>query len=233
MIGTYAPRNCGIATFTADLCEQLLTHFPDLGVDVYALEAEGSRLTYADKISVISAQEVQGYAKAARAINRSGVDVVWIQHELGIFGGEDGRLISELVDGIAAPLVVTFHPVLAARESESYRAMLEDLAERLGVASSIEWDNRFLAIDELLGQLEGCDIYVTPYRSLGQTTSGTLSDAVALGKTVVSTPYVHARGFLALPPLRPARPAALGNLRRRYRATPPKDLQPDPLGWRG
>jgi glycosyltransferase involved in cell wall biosynthesis len=311
VIGTYAPRNCGIATFTADLCEQLGTHFPDVGLDVYALEAEGSQLRYADGISVIAAQQTDSYTKAARSINRSGADVVWVQHEFGIFGGEDGRLITELVDGIAAPLVVTFHtvlaspsdnqravmehlvrrcsrimvmsqqsreilvaiynarreivdviehgapdrpfgtaeaakrrmglegrkvlttfgligpgkgidvaiaampaileqhpdavyrilgathPVLAAREGESYREMLEDLAERLGVASSIEWDNRFLDIEELLAQLEGSDIYLTPYRSLGQTTSGTLSYAVALGKAVVSTPYVHARELLA------------------------------------
>ena len=311
VIGTYAPRNCGIATFTTDLCEQLGTHFPDVGMDIYALEAEGTRLAYSDGISVIAAQEVESYACAARAINRSGVNVVWLQHEFGIFGGNDGCLITELVDGIAAPLVVTFHtvladpgegqravmdhlirrssrimvmsqqsreilvsvykvrreivdiiehgapdrpfgtaeaakrrmglegrkvlttfgligpgkgidvaiaalpaileqhpdavyrilgathPVLAAREGESYRAMLEDLAERLGVASHIEWDNRFLDIDELLGQLEASDIYLTPYRGLGQTTSGTLSYAVALGKAVVSTPYVHARELLA------------------------------------
>ncbi|WP_298164028.1 glycosyltransferase family 4 protein [Novosphingobium sp.] len=311
VVGTYAPRSCGIATFTADLCEQLASHFPEVGLDVYALEAPGRQHVYADDIALIAAETPGSYAEAARAINASGTDVVWIQHEFGIFGGKDGQLITELVDRVAAPMIVTFHtvlaspsegqravmehlvqrcsrimvmsqqsreilvsvyrarreivdviehgapdrpfgkaeaakqrmglegrkvlttfgllspgkgidvaiaampailaqhpdaiyriigathPVTAAREGESYRAMLEDLAQRLGVAESIQWDNRFLAIDELLGQLECCDIYLTPYRSLGQTTSGTLSYAVALGKAVVSTPYVHARELLA------------------------------------
>ena len=49
----------------------------------------------------------------------------------------------------------------------------------------------------MLDQLEACDIYVTPYLNLQQATSGTLSYAVALGKAVVSTPYVHARELLA------------------------------------
>lgn len=310
VIATYAPRNCGIATFTSDLREQLGKHFPEIAIDVYALQAEGSTLTYAEGVHVIAAQSRESFAEAARAINRSGADVVWVQHEFGIFGGTDGAHVTELVDGIAAPLVVTFHtvlaepsagqrmvmdhlvrrcsrlmvmsqqsreilvstydaqrelvdviehgapdrpfgtaaaakrrmglegkqvlttfgllgpgkgldlairalpaiherhpdvvyrilgathPVTAARDGESYRTMLQDLAARLGVAHAIEWDNRFLEIDELLRQLEGCDIYLTPYPSLGQTTSGTLSYAVALGKAVVSTPYVHARELL-------------------------------------
>ena len=67
----------------------------------------------------------------------------------------------------------------------------------LGVADHIAWDNRFLDTAELLDQLEACDIYVTPYFNLQQSTSGTLSYAVALGKAVVSTPYLHARELLA------------------------------------
>lgn len=61
----------------------------------------------------------------------------------------------------------------------------------------MHWDNRFLETAELLDQLAACDVYVTPYPNLEQATSGTLSYAVALGKAVVSTPYVHARELLA------------------------------------
>ena len=94
-------------------------------------------------------------------------------------------------------IVGATHPNLVATEGETYREGLRALAAELGVADHIQWDNRFLETDELLDQLEACDIYITPYPNLQQSTSGTLSYAVALGKAVVSTPYLHARELLA------------------------------------
>ena len=93
-------------------------------------------------------------------------------------------------------IVGATHPKLVAEQGEAYRDSLKSLADRLGVAHAIVWDNRFIETEELLDQLEACDIYVTPYFNLQQSTSGTLSYAVALGKAVVSTPYVHARELL-------------------------------------
>jgi hypothetical protein len=94
-------------------------------------------------------------------------------------------------------IVGATHPNLVARDGEAYREELVALADELGVADHIVWDNRFLDTPELLDQLEACDIYLTPYPNLQQSTSGTLSYAVALGKAVVATPYVHARELLA------------------------------------
>lgn len=94
-------------------------------------------------------------------------------------------------------IVGATHPDLVAREGEAYRERLISLAERLGVSAHVEWDNRFLETDQLLDALEGCDIYLTPYPGLQQSTSGTLSYAVALGRAVISTPYIHARELLA------------------------------------
>lgn len=94
-------------------------------------------------------------------------------------------------------IVGATHPNLVAREGEAYRERLEALAEELGVADHVMWENRFLETEELLDQLEACDIYITPYPNMQQSTSGTLSYAVALGKAVVATPYLHARELLA------------------------------------
>jgi glycosyltransferase involved in cell wall biosynthesis len=94
-------------------------------------------------------------------------------------------------------IVGATHPNLVAKEGEAYRERLQALAAELGVADQVLWDNRFVETDGLLDQLEACDIYVTPYFNLQQSTSGTLSYAVALGKAVVSTPYLHARELLA------------------------------------
>jgi glycosyltransferase involved in cell wall biosynthesis len=54
------------------------------------------------------------------------------------------------------------HPVLLSRDGESYREGLIVRAQALGVADHIIWENRFLDTDELLDQLEACDIYITP-----------------------------------------------------------------------
>lgn len=89
-------------------------------------------------------------------------------------------------------IVGATHPTLIELEGDIYRDRLEQLAIDLNVADHIIWDNRFVDTEELVDQLEACDIYVTPYFNLQQSTSGTLSYAVALGKAVVSTPYVHA-----------------------------------------
>src|SRR3546814_15574105 len=60
----------------------------------------------------------------------------------------------------------------------------------------VRFINAYVGIDELLDYLQAADIYVTPYNNPAQVTSGTLSYAVALGKPVVSTPYVHAMEIL-------------------------------------
>lgn len=311
LIGTFAPRKCGIATFTTDIRDQLAIHNPEVAVDVYGLDNPAAPLEYDGLAGVISAPNLEDYDWAARRINHSGADVVWIQHEFGIFGGDQGEYICHLVDRVAAPVIVTFHtilpepgdnqrrimehlisrasrimamsrgakdllvsvydanpdmisviphgapdrpfgredcfkahfglgsrpvimsfgllgrgkgietviealpdvlkkhpdvlyrvvgathPNLVAKEGEAYREELEALAQRLGVEHAIAWDNRFLETPELLDQIEGCDIFITPYPNLQQATSGTLSYAVALGKAVVSTPYAHARELLA------------------------------------
>jgi hypothetical protein len=75
--------------------------------------------------------------------------------------------------------------------------MLIDLARDLGVEDHVRFVDRFVEQEELLDMLQAADIYVTPYLNMGQVTSGTLSYAVAVGKPVIATPYVHAREILA------------------------------------
>jgi glycosyltransferase involved in cell wall biosynthesis len=89
------------------------------------------------------------------------------------------------------------HPNLVAREGEAYRERLQQLARASGVEKNIRWIDAFLDQPDLLDLIEAADIYITPYPGAGQSTSGTLSYAVALGKAVISTPYVHATELLA------------------------------------
>jgi glycosyltransferase involved in cell wall biosynthesis len=89
------------------------------------------------------------------------------------------------------------HPHILASQGESYRQSLEDLAERLGVRASVQFHNRFAAIEELTEFLRAADIYITPYLKPEQITSGTLAYAVGSGKAVISTPYYYAQELLA------------------------------------
>jgi glycosyltransferase involved in cell wall biosynthesis len=106
------------------------------------------------------------------------------------------RIAAEHPDILYVILGAT-HPHLVAREGEAYRESLVALATDLGVSDHVRFIDGFLDQERLLDYLQATDVYVTPYLSPTQITSGTLSYAVALGKPVVSTPYWHAEELLA------------------------------------
>jgi glycosyltransferase involved in cell wall biosynthesis len=107
-------------------------------------------------------------------------------------------------------IVGATHPNQIRNQGECHRTMLIDLARELGVEDHVRFVDRFVEQGELLDMLQAADIYVTPYLNMAQVTSGTLSYAVAVGKPVIATPYVHAREILAdghgliVPPADPA-----------------------------
>ena len=89
------------------------------------------------------------------------------------------------------------HPNVRKKEGERYRTSLQRLAQNLGVASNVQFLNRFVDIQELCEFLGCADLYVTPYGNEAQITSGTLAYAMGSGKPVVSTPYWYATEMLA------------------------------------
>jgi glycosyltransferase involved in cell wall biosynthesis len=88
------------------------------------------------------------------------------------------------------------HPGVIRDSGETYRESLEALAEKWGITDRIHFVNRYLTLDEVLDWLLATDVYVTPYLNANQITSGTLAYAVAAGKAVLSTPYLHAQELL-------------------------------------
>lgn len=111
VVSTYPPRECGIATFTRDLSRALR----DAGVRtwVVAMDEEGAGYAYGPEVRLqIHEDSLDEYRAAADAINHSDAQVVNLQHEFGIFGGEWGEYVLELVEGLDRPLVVTLHTVL-------------------------------------------------------------------------------------------------------------------------
>jgi len=89
------------------------------------------------------------------------------------------------------------HPQVARREGERYRRMLERLVARLGLVEHVAFVDRFLSVGELADLLAATDVYLTPYRSREQISSGSLTFALAAGCAAVSTPYWYAQEMLA------------------------------------
>jgi len=89
------------------------------------------------------------------------------------------------------------HPDVAHREGERYRLTLEQAVSDLGLEEHVEFDDRFLAIDEIADLLAATDVFVTPYSGREQIASGALTFGIAAGCGVVSTPYWYAQDMLA------------------------------------
>ncbi|MDG5488808.1 glycosyltransferase [Sphingomonas sp. BGYR3] len=271
----------------------------------------GGRYAFPTSVcGTIEQEEPAAYRAAALRIDRSGADLIWVQHEFGIYGGLAGRHLFELLDATNLPVAVTLHtvlghpdndqrhvmerlaqraelfivmaerartmlidtydvpdariaviphgspdrprispvamryllgqenrktiltfgllsrdkgietmleampaildrcpetlyrivgathPHLVEREGEAYRKSLIARAQQLGIAANLRWEPRFLDEEALLDRIAAADVYVTPYGNPAQITSGTLAYAFALGKPIVSTPYVHAEELL-------------------------------------
>ncbi len=93
-------------------------------------------------------------------------------------------------------VMVVTHPQVKKAEGEEYRNSLLRKAKNLGLRNHVRFLNRFLSKAELYNYLQATDVYITPYLSPNQVSSGTLSYALAVGKAVVSTPYLHAKEAL-------------------------------------
>ncbi|HZQ81407.1 MAG TPA: glycosyltransferase [Gaiellaceae bacterium] len=89
------------------------------------------------------------------------------------------------------------HPQVARRQGEEYRLLLERRVLELELGKHVVFDDRFLSVDELADLLAATDVFVTPYASREQSSSGSLTFALASGCAAISTPYWYARDVLA------------------------------------
>jgi len=89
------------------------------------------------------------------------------------------------------------HPEVRKIEGETYRVNLIKLVDQLGLKNHVRFHNRFLTKRELIKYLHATDIYITSYIGPNQISSGTLVYALAAGRAIVSTPYLHAKEVLS------------------------------------
>ena len=113
-IGNHLPRRCGIATFTHDLHRAVAIARPDLETCVVAMTDPGRTYDYPQAVRFQIRDDVVGdYVQAAELLNNAGYDVACLQHEYGIFGGDAGGNIIEMLSRLEMPIVTTLHTVLS------------------------------------------------------------------------------------------------------------------------
>jgi len=312
-VGNYLPRICGIATFNTDLCESVAKITANSrNIMAIAINNISEGYDYPPRVKFeIGQGNYRDYAMAANYINHSGAQCVCLQHEYGIFGGDDGIFILQLISSLSIPVVVTLHTVMKApspnqkkiieqmgrtcsalvvmsakaveflktiykipeekihlihhgipeipfseeetrkvnfhlegrpvlmsfgllspnkgievslkaisqlvkkypelsyiilgathpelkkQDGEGYRIQLERQVESLGIGKNVLFHNRFVDLQTLIAYLAATDIYLTPYWSEAQITSGALAYAMGSGSAIVSTPYWYAEEMLA------------------------------------
>ncbi|MGM0689628.1 MAG: glycosyltransferase family 4 protein [Bacillota bacterium] len=318
-ISSYLPRKCGIATFSSDLLNSLKHLYPNVesggeqsNLEVVALNDANESYDYGSEVTFqIRDQHRKDYQRAADFINHSPVDAISVQHEYGIYGGEDGNYINTLLSGLKKPAITTLHTVLEKpspgqrqtlmriceqsvsvvvmaqaavdiltrvyripkekilliphgapdvpfldssyykdqfqaegrkvlltfgllspskglefaieamekvvevhpealyiilgathpdvkrRYGEEYRYSLEKMVRDKDLENNVTFYNQYVSLERLVQFLVATDVYITPYLSRDQITSGTLAYALACGKAIVSTPYIYAEELLA------------------------------------
>ncbi|CAN5257629.1 glycosyltransferase family 4 protein [soil metagenome] len=133
-IGDYLPRQCGIATFTSDLYKSYNSFIPASNALVVSVNDTLEGYDYPSEVRYDFYQHDQdAYRKAAEFLNSKDVDVVCLQHEYGIYGGQAGSHILTLLRNLTMPVVTTFHTILKDPNKEQLLVLksIADLSSRV------------------------------------------------------------------------------------------------------
>lgn len=124
LIGNYPPRQCGIATFTSDIRQAFIDAHPNVRITTFAMNDNDAAYDYSDDVTHhIRQHDRDAYIKAAELINNSDAQVLNIQHEFGIFGGDSGEYLLDIIKRVHIPIIITLHTVLTAPTDDQRRVM--------------------------------------------------------------------------------------------------------------
>lgn len=112
-VSSYAPRECGIATFTEDLVMHIDSFKVLKPPGIIAINDPGSCYNYGNEVVwQIDEDEITSHKEAAEFLNDSDFDLVNIQHEFGLWGGMWGKDILRFLKKLDKPVVTTMHTTL-------------------------------------------------------------------------------------------------------------------------
>lgn len=147
-ISSYIPRHCGIATYTKNLTNAVNLLNPYHLAEIIAVNREKESLDYPKEVKlVLNDQKRDDYLRAAEFINQSGADLVSLQHEFGLFGGQSGDYILPLIGALKLPLVTTIHSLPDDPQSSHGRILNQIIAKSQAVTVMINQSRQKLVKD--------------------------------------------------------------------------------------
>lgn len=132
------PRQCGIATFTTDLCEAIAEQYRNTTCIALPINDVATGYAYPTRVRFeLTEKDIDSYLRASDFLNINNVDLVCLQFEYGIFGGKAGSHILALLRGLRMPIVTTLHTILKTPDPDQRRVLEEvaALSDRLVVMS--------------------------------------------------------------------------------------------------
>ncbi|MDI7775958.1 glycosyltransferase family 4 protein [Asticcacaulis sp. EMRT-3] len=126
IIGNFPPRQCGLATFTRDMYSCLSAALPKAHWNVIAINDPGAAYAYPDDVThQLPQNDAQAYRALADTLNSDGTDILFVQHEFGIYGGPSGAYLIGLLERLSMPIITTLHTILENPNPEQRRVMRE------------------------------------------------------------------------------------------------------------
>jgi len=128
ILSTYFPRECGIASFSRDLRDNLMLSGEH--VSIFAISDKKGLYNYPQEVVFeLEEDNRDHYTIAAQFANTSDIDLVFVEHEYGIFGGDDGNYVLDFVESLEKPFILNTHTVLP--EPDFYkRRILSKLGQK-------------------------------------------------------------------------------------------------------
>ena len=128
LVSSYVPRRCGIATFAKDLRDALAAELGDRQVFAVAMDDVPEGYEYSQEVRFqIPDHQQEEYRNAAEMLNVNQIDLTLIQHEFGIYGGQDGNYLLDLLSRLRMPVATTLHTV-PREPSHGQMAVMRELA---------------------------------------------------------------------------------------------------------
>lgn len=139
-ISTFPPVKCGIASFTQDLIKSIIPQIKDnFLINICALDKTGAHLYKFPVSMVMDGHKLDSCIETANNINGDrDIELVCIEHEFGLYGGELGAFLLGFLAMLEKPFIIRFHTVLPAPDVKRLKLVqsIGSLADKIIVMTT-------------------------------------------------------------------------------------------------